>query len=86
MSCNYFTKLIQYALDNNLKNDQFKKIIPENLLITLIFTINIRSLRNFLKLRTSKGAHEDMQILANKIHGTIPESHKFLYEDVLNNE
>jgi thymidylate synthase (FAD) len=61
-------------------NDKIKQILPEAFLCNLIFTINCRSMMNFLSLRTDKAAHYLIQELAMKIYEQIPEDHKFIFD------
>jgi len=75
------------ALDNlrsmvqaGYPNDQTKACLPESYKVDLVWSINARSLRNFLELRSDPAAHFEIKELANRIFKQIPESHKFLYE------
>ena len=65
-----------------VKSDQVKNLVPESYLTNIVFTINFRSLMNFLRLRTSKGAHYRIRDLAYMILEQIPEKHKFLFEEI----
>jgi thymidylate synthase (FAD) len=71
-----------YKRRPDIPNDVIKYAIPEALNTTLIWTINVRSLRNFFKLRTSKKALPEMRWLCMEIWGVLPEKVKFLFEDV----
>lgn len=64
--------------------DQIKYCLPECYLTNLHMTINLRSLRNFLKLRTSPRAHFEIRELANKMYECLPEQYEFLVKDCLN--
>ena len=66
---------------SGLSYDEVKYCLPESYKVNLIWTINCRSLRNFLELRTSPSAHFEIQELAQKIFKSLPIDHKFLYED-----
>lgn len=44
-----------------------RSVLPLCTKTELVMTINFRSLLNFLELRTSKAAHPDMVVIANKI-------------------
>lgn len=63
--------------------DEVKYLVPESYLTSLVWTINIRSLRNFLHLRLSKSAHFKIRELAELIYEAIPKEHKFLYSDII---
>ena len=62
--------------------DDVKCLVPESYLTNLVWTINIRSLRNFLHLRLSKSAHYKIRELAELVYDAIPQEHKFLFEDL----
>nr|DAR34899.1 MAG TPA: FAD-dependent thymidylate synthase [Caudoviricetes sp.] len=66
--------------------DDVKYLVPENYLTNLVWTINVRSLRNFLHLRLSKSAHFKIRELAELIYDAIPNEHKFLFEDLRKEE
>lgn len=65
-----------------LSNDVAKYGLPEAFKTKLTWTINARSLRNFLKLRSSKRAAPEIRQLAVTVYNAIPEDHLFIYEDV----
>ena len=73
-------------LDKGYKNDQAKYLLPESYKTNLILTINARSLRNFLKLRSSSKALWEIRELANNIFNAIPDSHKILFKDIIKGE
>ena len=73
-------------LEKGYKNDQAKYLLPESYKTNLILTINARSLRNFLKLRSSSKALWEIRELANNIFNTIPDSHKILFKDIIKGE
>lgn len=60
----------------NKSNDIVKYALPEAFRTNLYWTINARSLRNFLELRSSNHALHEIRILANKIYKSLPELHK----------
>lgn len=59
--------------------DEIKYLVPECYLTDLVFTINARSLKNFLNLRLSKSAHYKIKELAEAIFNSLPTEHHFLY-------
>ena len=73
-------------LEKGYKNDQAKYLLPESYKTNLILTINARSLRNFLKLRSSAKALWEIRELANNICNAIPDSHKILFKDIIKGE
>jgi thymidylate synthase (FAD) len=64
----------------NISNDIAKYCMPESYKTSLIWTVNARSLQNFLALRSSKAALWEIRELAKAIFDALPEDHKFLFE------
>ena len=67
------------ALDNLLEilrlgisNDKAKYCLPESYRTQLTWSINLRSLQNFLSLRTDRKALPEIQHLANLIYQALP--------------
>ncbi len=73
-------------LRKGIPNDLAKYAIPEAYKTSLVWTINARSLQNFLKLRTDKRALWEIRELAYEIFKQLPEDHKFLFEEFLYKE
>ena len=81
---NLFTlKMIRKYLKGQKSNDQIKYMLPEAYKTSLVWTINARSLQNFLALRTNKAALWEIQELAYEIYDTLPQEHKYLFEEFL---
>lgn len=75
------------ALDNlrkilisGISNDKAKFCLPESYKTELTWTINARSLQNFLYLRSSESALWEIRNLANVIYNSLPEEHRYLFE------
>lgn len=68
--------------DPNIPNDILKFGIPEALKVDARFTINARSLRNFLILRLSSKALWEIRILAKSILESIPKDHAIMFGDI----
>lgn len=66
-----------------IRNDIGKFPLPEAFKTNLIWTINIRSLRNFLRLRTNKRALWEIRELANKVYKVLPEEHRIFFTDIM---
>lgn len=64
-------------------NDYAKYAIPECYKTSLTWTINARSLQNFLNLRTSSSALWEIRILAHHIFKVLPQEHIYLFEEFL---
>lgn len=72
---------VRRCVDDGIPNDEIKQILPESYLCKMMWTVNIRSFRNYLQLRTDSSAHKVIQELARIMYEQLPESHKFLFED-----
>jgi len=70
-------------LNENISNDIVKYALPESYKTELSWTINARSLQNFLSLRTSKSALWEIRNLALEVHNQLPEDHKYLFEGIV---
>lgn len=62
-------------------NDLAKYAMPESYKTELHWSINARSLQNFLELRTNRAALWEIQKLAHSIYDAIPSEHKFIFEE-----
>lgn len=69
----------------SVSNDLAKYTIPECFRTRVYWTINARSLRNFLELRSKKGAHFEIQYLSHLIIKVLPPEHiDNLFSDIIN--
>ena len=66
--------------------DIVKYMIPEAYKTSLVWTINMRSLRNFIALRSNKSALWEIRELANEIYRQLPTTHKFMFVEKLDKE
>jgi thymidylate synthase (FAD) len=66
--------------------DDRSMLLPQAYNYNLVATFSMTALQHFLELRLKKGAHWDIQELANKLYEAIPEDHKYLFEDYIKNE
>lgn len=64
-------------------NDDIKYTLPEAFKTELVWTVNFRSLRNFLDLRLSPKAHWEIYLLAKNIVSEIPKEYYVLIEKYL---
>jgi len=76
---------IQNLLIKGYTNDQVKPLLPEAYLTELVFTINVRSFINLLKLRTSKRALADFRYLCTLFLANVPVDHILLYQEFIQN-
>ncbi len=74
---------LQELLKSGVSNDIAKYALPESYKTELTWTINARSLQNFLKLRSSKSALWEIRKLAREIFENIPVEHKYLFEECI---
>lgn len=77
---------LRKILNTNVSLDITKYCLPESYKTELTWTINARSLQNFLSLRTSKSALWEIRKLAYAIFEALPEEHKFIFEDKIYKE
>jgi thymidylate synthase (FAD) len=77
-------KLLKELAQKGYKNDDLKYLLPENLKTKVVWSLNARELRHFLKLRLSKKAHWEIRDLAKKILNSLPKSHReVLFYDIV---
>ena len=76
---------LQRILKSGTSNDIAKYCLPESYKTELVWSINARSLQNFLELRTASSALWEIQNLAHYIYKALPEDHKFLFSYVETN-
>ncbi len=74
---------LQTILKSGISNDIAKYALPESYKTELTWTINARSLQNFLQLRSSKSALWEIRELANMIYNNLPTEHQYLFKDYL---
>lgn len=79
-------KELKIKRGDTLSNDKLKYALPEAFKTKLIWSINARSLRNFLTLRISPRAHFEIRELAKKIYNEIPYQYQILFEDIMKGE
>ncbi len=74
---------LRLILIDGIANDKAKYCLPESYKTELTWSINARSLQNFLSLRTSKSALWEIRDLANMVFDNLPSEHKYLFSDSL---
>ena len=75
---------LRKLIASGVSNDKAKYAMPECYLTELTWTINARSLQNFLALRSSKAALWEIRELAQEIYNALPVDHEFLFRDCMN--
>ncbi len=77
---------LQQILKDGVSNDRAKFCLPESYKTELTWTINARSLQNFIALRSTKAALWEIRDLANALYETLPEDHRYLFENCISKE
>lgn len=72
---------LRWLIAKGKPNDKAKFALPDAYSTELTWTINARSLQNFLRLRTDTAAMWEMRKLAYAVFDALPEDHKYLFED-----
>lgn len=71
---------LRKVIADGTSNDEAKYCMPEAYRTQLTWSLNLRSLQNFLQLRTAKSAHFEIRHLANLIFNILPSDVKMLVE------
>lgn len=74
---------LRLVLVEGISNDRAKYCLPESYKTELTWTINARSLQNFISLRSDKAALWEIRDLANMVYETLPSDHRYLFENSL---
>jgi len=74
---------LRKVLKEGVSNDKAKYCLPESYKTELTWTINARSLQNFLSLRSDKSALWEIRELSYEIYKALPEDHKYLFREFL---
>ncbi len=72
---------LQKILLDGVSNDRAKYCLPESYKTELTWTINARSLQNFISLRSSKAALWEIRDLSKSLFDILPNEHKYLFND-----
>ena len=84
-SCQALDNLQQILL-SGVANDRAKYCLPESYKTELTWTINARSLQNFISLRSTKAALWEIRDLAIKLYDILPKDHQYLFDDCVSAE
>ena len=77
---------LRLILLDGVANDKAKFCLPESYKTELTWTVNARSLQNFISLRSTKAALWEIRELANALYDILPEDHQYLFEDCVTKE
>ena len=72
---------LRLVLKSGISNDKAKYCLPESYKTELTWSVNARSLQNFLSLRSDKSALWEIQKLAYALYDALPEDHKYIFEE-----
>ncbi|MDO4674351.1 FAD-dependent thymidylate synthase [Campylobacter sp.] len=76
---------LRAILQTSISLDLAKYCLPESYKTELTFSINARSLQNFLSLRSSKAALWEIRALAGAMFEALPQEHRFIFEHCMGN-
>jgi len=74
---NYFS-----LIENGASPQEARSILPNSLKTEIYVTMNLREWRHFLKLRTSKSAHPQMQEISMMIYKILIEKLPAIFDDI----
>lgn len=70
---------LRIVLQAGISNDRAKYCLPESYKTELTWSVNARSLQNFLSLRSDKSALWEIRELAHKLYDALPADHKYIF-------
>lgn len=70
---------LRHLLASGISNDIAKYALPESYKTELAWSINARSLQNFLELRSSKSALWEIRELSKAVFEALPKEHQFIF-------
>jgi len=71
---------LRLVLQQGISNDKAKYCLPEAYKTEINWSINARSLQNFLALRTSRSALWEIREIAFEVFNALPNDHKYLFK------
>jgi len=74
---------LQAILKSGISNDIAKFCLPESYKTELTWTINARSLQNFISLRSNRSALWEIRQLAKSLYLSLPKEHQYLFEEFI---
>jgi thymidylate synthase (FAD) len=74
---------LRLMLIDGVANDKAKYCLPESYKTELTWSINARSLQNFISLRSSKSALWEIRDLAKLLFDSLPKDHQYLFDDCI---
>ncbi len=77
---------LRLMLIDGIGNDKAKFCLPESYKTELTWTINARSLQNFIALRSTKAALWEIRDLSYALYESLPKDHKYLFEGCISQD
>ena len=74
--------MYQKALSMGWTPQDARGLLSNDLKTEIVVSMNLRSLRNFLSLRTSASAHPDMQVVAREVLRIVYDLVPLIFEDI----
>lgn len=85
--CMYTIQQTYLALvQAGVPKEDARMVLPNACATSLIVSMNPRAFRNFLKLRLDTHAQWEIRELAKRMLDSVPENHKFMYQDLTNEQ
>jgi thymidylate synthase (FAD) len=69
-------------IENGAKPEEARSVLPNSLKTEIVITMNIREIRHFLKLRTSKYAHPSMRQVAFMLLALLKNQVPVVFDDI----
>lgn len=69
-------------IENGLKPEQARSILPNSLKTEIVTTANLREWRHILKLRTSKSAHPDIRVVMIPLLKELKTKIPIIFDDI----
>jgi len=73
----------KYLVDSGIPKEDARFVLPNACETSIVVSMNPRAFRNFLNLRLDKKAQWEIKLLAALMLESIPDYHKFMYEDLI---
>lgn len=76
--------MIKHCVAEDVANDEISLLLPQAWKYNLVCSMSMSAVQHFLRLRTKKDAHWDIQELAHKMYEALPEDHLYLFDEYIN--
>jgi len=82
----YIQEVYESLVSNGVSKEDARMVLPNACTTSLVISMNPRAFRNFLKLRLDSHAQWEIRELAQAMLDSVPEEHKFLFEDFIHEQ